>query len=261
MQSNGTVVNRTFQAQYTATLQKQGDQGWVSETIYAKGVNVLGQHEYSNVRYQLGSAAGQPSGGMTATGAVSVGGIGGGPTGGLGSSGAPTPMSAVGAPAEVPAIGGPGNLGSPSPMSAAGTPAMGSPATSIGQPTAEVPFGNTGTGIGLPPPIASPVGGAVGTTIPTPYDPGANSNTGYGNLPPPPPPVLSNFAADTNYKFKVEAKLYELVNGSWVPAKDKSNRAIIQIEEVSFRTGAIELVRASSAPKSQSGLPAMGSLR
>ncbi len=63
----------------------------------------------------------------------------------------------------------------------------------------------------------------------------------------------------TYYRFELEAKLYELVNGNWVIAKNNNGQEVAERKTVHFRTkGPVNIDNSNTNQNSSSGTPSMG---
>ncbi|MCX6153504.1 MAG: hypothetical protein NT007_05035 [Candidatus Kapabacteria bacterium] len=184
-QADGTVKTRTFQAIYSVKLEKYVNGSPQLVNMLEKGVNALGQYEFTNIFSPVINN-------NPATGATLI-----------------TNLKKT---------------------SNSGTLPSNSYANKLPATNAVISTGGIKVANGTD---------NDNNTTPPPVDPG------YGNLPPTPPSVVNHLERNMNYRFTVQAVLFELVAGNWNIATNHSNQPVIQVKYKDFRTGAMQVANAN----------------
>ena len=90
---------------------------------------------------------------------------------------------------------------------------------------------------------------AAFTLFPAPTPPPPPATNEYDNLPPETEPIVNSLEVNKSYKIIIIATLKEYKNNSWVNAEKSDGTVVTQTIEKFFRTGAMELIQASTSTR------------
>jgi hypothetical protein len=205
VQSDGSVINRTFQAKYQAKLYERDSEGQYTEVNLGENVNSIGEHIF---HHQSITGAITASASSTVLGTFIPMQNNSEPVSGDNSSTTGIAYAAVG-------------------LNSQGTMQM--TATTNGQASGSSSSSSSSAfGYSFTSSTLSIIAGINTTIVDNPDD--------YGDLAESETAQLSILKRATAYKFELEATLWELVNGTWTISQNNDNEEVVEIKTVHFGT-------------------------